>query len=261
MSSEFDAPGGPASSMPPPPPGSGQVPPPPPSAPPPPPPPPPRRSATAGPHHRPPPPPPHPPPPAPAPPPAPTPARPRPCRHRHRRPQRHRRGARATTIWRTSSRSSTTSRLNRPAPLTGATAPRTMPRRPHPSRRSGGGKKLTDPRDLERPSTASGIVIESEGGIQFDPSFAPFSKRALELIVDSAGPRPVPPARSDHRCRQLPVVRRRTGLADRLRGIRRDRGPVDHREREDSSATEWPGRGSSTASTGRTSTSGGRRSG
>ena len=48
-----------------------------------------------------------------------------------------------------------------------------------------GRKKLTDPRDLERPSTASEIVIESDGGLQFDPSFAPFSKRALELIVDS----------------------------------------------------------------------------
>lgn len=51
---------------------------------------------------------------------------------------------------------------------------------------AGAGKKLTDPRDLERPSTASGIVIESEGGINFDPTFASFDKRALELVVDTA---------------------------------------------------------------------------
>jgi uncharacterized RDD family membrane protein YckC len=47
------------------------------------------------------------------------------------------------------------------------------------------GDHLTDPRDLERPSSASGIVIESEGGLEFDPTFAPFGKRAVELIVDS----------------------------------------------------------------------------
>ncbi len=47
------------------------------------------------------------------------------------------------------------------------------------------GARLTDPRDLERPSTASTIVVESEGGINFDPSFASFGKRALELVVDT----------------------------------------------------------------------------
>lgn len=46
------------------------------------------------------------------------------------------------------------------------------------------GEKLTDPRDLERPSTASDIVIESDGGLDFDPSFASFGKRTLELVVD-----------------------------------------------------------------------------
>lgn len=49
----------------------------------------------------------------------------------------------------------------------------------------GTGTGLTDPRDLQRPSRASEIVIESEGGLQFDPTFAPFSKRALELIIDT----------------------------------------------------------------------------
>ncbi len=47
------------------------------------------------------------------------------------------------------------------------------------------GTGLTDPRDLQRPSKASDIVIESEGGLEFDPTFAPFSKRALELIIDT----------------------------------------------------------------------------
>ena len=28
-------------------------------------------------------------------------------------------------------------------------------------------------------------MIESEGGLEFDPTFAPFSKRALELIIDT----------------------------------------------------------------------------
>jgi uncharacterized RDD family membrane protein YckC len=45
---------------------------------------------------------------------------------------------------------------------------------------------LTDPRDLERPSRASDIVITSEGGLQFDPSFASFAKRAVGLVVDTA---------------------------------------------------------------------------
>jgi uncharacterized RDD family membrane protein YckC len=50
---------------------------------------------------------------------------------------------------------------------------------------TGGGGRLTDPRDLERPSRASDVVIESEGGIHFDPSFASFGKRILELIIDT----------------------------------------------------------------------------
>jgi uncharacterized RDD family membrane protein YckC len=48
------------------------------------------------------------------------------------------------------------------------------------------GDRLTDPRDLERPSAASQIVIESDGGLDFDPSFASFGTRTLELIVDAA---------------------------------------------------------------------------
>ena len=47
------------------------------------------------------------------------------------------------------------------------------------------GGSLTDPRDLERPSTASKIVIESDGGLDFDPSFASFAKRSVELLVDT----------------------------------------------------------------------------
>ena len=43
---------------------------------------------------------------------------------------------------------------------------------------------MTDPRDLERPSTASQIVIEAEGGLDFDPTFATFGTRAFELVVD-----------------------------------------------------------------------------
>jgi uncharacterized RDD family membrane protein YckC len=45
--------------------------------------------------------------------------------------------------------------------------------------------KLTDPRDLERPSAASAIVIESEGGLNFDPTLAGFDKRFTGLLVDT----------------------------------------------------------------------------
>jgi uncharacterized RDD family membrane protein YckC len=58
----------------------------------------------------------------------------------------------------------------------------TQPTDPAP----GVGARLTDPRDLARPGMASEIVIESEGGLDFDPSFATFGKRAIELIVDMA---------------------------------------------------------------------------
>ncbi|MGB3735601.1 MAG: RDD family protein, partial [Ilumatobacter sp.] len=45
--------------------------------------------------------------------------------------------------------------------------------------------KLTDPRDLTRPSTASDIVIEVGAGIEFDPSFASFGQRAVGAVVDT----------------------------------------------------------------------------
>ncbi|MFT6289874.1 MAG: putative RDD family membrane protein YckC [Ilumatobacter sp.] len=45
--------------------------------------------------------------------------------------------------------------------------------------------KLTDPRDLERPSAASAIVIESEGGLNFDPTLAGFDKRFIGILVDT----------------------------------------------------------------------------
>jgi uncharacterized RDD family membrane protein YckC len=47
------------------------------------------------------------------------------------------------------------------------------------------GEVLTDPRDLARPSAASEIVIESEGGLDFDPTFAPFGKRTISIVVDT----------------------------------------------------------------------------
>ncbi len=75
-------------------------------------------------------------------------------------------------------RPTTTERRQQPT-----AARRPAPRLSHGDRSVGG--RLTDPRDLERPSTASDIVIESEGGIDFDPSFASFGKRTLELIVDT----------------------------------------------------------------------------
>lgn len=48
----------------------------------------------------------------------------------------------------------------------------------------GVGDELTDPRDLERPSTASDIVVDVGDGIRFDPSFASFAQRGLGSIID-----------------------------------------------------------------------------
>ena len=50
---------------------------------------------------------------------------------------------------------------------------------------AGVGDKLTDPRDLSRPSSASGIVVEVGSGIEFDPTFAMFGQRAIGAIVDT----------------------------------------------------------------------------
>ncbi len=61
----------------------------------------------------------------------------------------------------------------------GVDAP-TTPTTPTP----GVGDTLTDPRDLERPSTASDVVLHPEGGLDFDPTFAPFVNRAVGLAVD-----------------------------------------------------------------------------
>lgn len=43
---------------------------------------------------------------------------------------------------------------------------------------------LTDPRDVQRPERASAAVIESTGGIDFEPVFATFGSRVLGLVVD-----------------------------------------------------------------------------
>ena len=47
------------------------------------------------------------------------------------------------------------------------------------------GAKLTDPRDLTRPSSASEIVVDVGAGIGFDPTFASLGQRALGAIVDT----------------------------------------------------------------------------
>ncbi len=47
------------------------------------------------------------------------------------------------------------------------------------------GDKLTDPRDLTRPSSASDIVVEVGSGVEFDPTFASFGQRAVGAIVDT----------------------------------------------------------------------------
>jgi uncharacterized RDD family membrane protein YckC len=45
--------------------------------------------------------------------------------------------------------------------------------------------KLTDPRDLTRPSSASGIVVDVGAGLEFDPTSASFGQRAVGAIVDT----------------------------------------------------------------------------
>lgn len=47
------------------------------------------------------------------------------------------------------------------------------------------GTALTRPTDVERPERATAAVIESEGGIDFDPEFASYGARAVGLIVDA----------------------------------------------------------------------------
>jgi uncharacterized RDD family membrane protein YckC len=47
------------------------------------------------------------------------------------------------------------------------------------------GDELTDPRDLSRPSTSSGIVVDVGSGLEFDPSFATIGQRAIGAIVDT----------------------------------------------------------------------------
>ncbi|MEP1126576.1 MAG: RDD family protein [Ilumatobacter sp.] len=61
----------------------------------------------------------------------------------------------------------------------GSTSPPSTPRGPAV------GARLTDPRDLARPSSASGIVVEVGSGVGFDPTFATFGQRALGAIVDT----------------------------------------------------------------------------
>ena len=191
MSSEFETPAGPTSPMPPPPPGSGQVPP---GAPPPPPgvpaPPPPVAAPRPAPDPSPPPPPvaaPPPPattPPVAAPPPPPDPPTPPapPATPPPPAPADEPAGGGTDDL------ADILARLeDEPEPHADAAAPSdtTRPDRSKPAESAPGvGEALTDPRDLERPQSAAQIVIEAEGGLDFDPSFASFGKRAVELIVD-----------------------------------------------------------------------------
>lgn len=46
------------------------------------------------------------------------------------------------------------------------------------------GAELTKPTDVTRPERAAAAVIETEGGIDFDPAFASFGARAVGLLVD-----------------------------------------------------------------------------
>lgn len=46
------------------------------------------------------------------------------------------------------------------------------------------GTELTKPTDVSRPERAGAAVLESEGGIDFDPTFASFGARAVGLLVD-----------------------------------------------------------------------------
>jgi uncharacterized RDD family membrane protein YckC len=47
------------------------------------------------------------------------------------------------------------------------------------------GTALTKPTDVHRPTRQPAALIESEGGIGFDPEFAPFGARALGFLVDA----------------------------------------------------------------------------
>ena len=46
------------------------------------------------------------------------------------------------------------------------------------------GAELTKPTDVTRPERAAAAVIESAGGLDFDPVFASFGARAIGLLVD-----------------------------------------------------------------------------
>jgi uncharacterized RDD family membrane protein YckC len=46
------------------------------------------------------------------------------------------------------------------------------------------GASLTKPTDVSRPARVEAAVIDSEGGIDFDPSLAGFGQRAIGLLVD-----------------------------------------------------------------------------
>jgi uncharacterized RDD family membrane protein YckC len=48
------------------------------------------------------------------------------------------------------------------------------------------GASLTKPTDVTRPERAAAAIVETEGGIAFDPDFASFGARALGLAVDLA---------------------------------------------------------------------------
>ncbi len=48
------------------------------------------------------------------------------------------------------------------------------------------GASLTKPTDVTRPERAAAAVVETEGGIAFDPEFASFGARAVGLVVDLA---------------------------------------------------------------------------
>ncbi len=46
------------------------------------------------------------------------------------------------------------------------------------------GTALTKPTDVTRPERAAAAVIESAGGLDFDPAFASFGARAIGLLID-----------------------------------------------------------------------------
>jgi uncharacterized RDD family membrane protein YckC len=48
------------------------------------------------------------------------------------------------------------------------------------------GAALTKPTDVTRPERAAAAIVETEGGIDFDPDFASFGARAIGLAVDLA---------------------------------------------------------------------------